>query len=186
MVVAIDPGTVDSGVCLAVDGQLVSTATLHVSRGVKGLTRALAMMDLLEQYVLQARMSQFNLYEKYEVHLPYESPAVFHGSRYPGDTFQANQVQGRPIMLLYQLVALIEYWGSKAGFKPFPYLVNDIKEGIAGKRSAPKREVELIMRHEYSLFQVTETTNHEWDAISIFTYHLRQLAVQAAIIPEVR
>jgi hypothetical protein len=39
------------------------------------------------------------------------------------------------------------------------------------------------MRNEYNLHEMKKT-NHEWDAISIFTYHLRQLAVAAAIMQE--
>lgn len=167
---AIDPGTIDSGIAVARNGELIETDTIHVSKSLPALQRTLDMMDKIENYIIPAWEAQ---YKKLQVHIPYESPVTFHG----------ENGTGRPIASLLNLVVLLEYWARNSGFQTFAYPVNDIKEGIAGRRSAPKTEVELIMRHEYNLHEMKKT-NHEWDAISIFTYHLRQLAVGAAIMQE--
>lgn len=173
LIIAIDPGTVDSGVCLARDGQLVETKTLHVPKSWKAMDRTLGMMEKIEDYIYGAWGWPGDLSQQYEIHIPYESPGTFHGEH--GD--------GRPIASLLQLVAVLEYWARKKPVKIFPYPVGDIKEGIAGWHSASKQEVEAIMRQEYNLHEM-QVSNHEWDAISIFTYHLRQLAVEAAIMQE--
>lgn len=177
---AIDPGTTDSGIAVARNGELVETDTIHVSKSLPALQRTLAMMDKIEECILPIYQSfaaigasvRQELWEKVEVHIPYESPVTFHG----------ENGTGRPIASLLNLVVLLEYWARKHGFQPFAYPVNDIKEGIAGRRSASKQEVEAVLRHEYNLHEM-KASNHEWDAISVLTFHLRQLAIQAAIIP---
>jgi len=177
---AIDPGTIDTGICMARNGVLQETDTIHVSKHLPALQRTLTMMDRIEECILPIYQSFAAIgasvrqehWEGVELHIPYESPVTFHGE---------NET-GRPIASLLNLVVLLEYWARKSGFQTFAYPVNDIKEGIAGRRSAPKSEVELIMRNEWDLHDAKKS-DHEFDAISILTYHLRQLAVAAAIIP---
>jgi len=168
---AIDPGTIDTGVCLALGCQLLETKTIHVPKSWKALDRTLAMMDKIEEYIMEHYSSRFP--QTTMVHIAYEGALTFHG----------QNGAGRPILALHNLIVLIEYWARQEGIKTYPYNVNDIKIGIAGSPRASKQEVEYIMKNEWDL-RDAKKSNHEFDAISILTFHLRQLAVQAAIIPE--
>lgn len=170
LIFAIDPGTVDTGIALARNGELVETDTIHVPKSWKTLDRTLGMMNRIEEYI-QSHVGLMDSRSPVEIHMPYEAPVTFHG----------ENGTGRPIASLLNLVVLLEYWARRREIRTFPYSVNDIKEGIAGRSNAPKAEVELIMRNEWSLHEM-KVSNHEWDAISVFTYHLRQLAIQAAIV----
>jgi len=168
-VVALDPGTVDTGVCLAQDGEILATTCLHVPKSWKALKRVVTMGNQVGDYITRAIYACRP--QIVQTSITYESPVTFTG----------EDGYGRPIISLHQLVAVIEFWAQANEIPTFPYTVNQVKEGVHGSPQATKEQVEYIMRQEHGMHD-QKLSSHEWDAISILTYHRSQVAWQEKVI----
>lgn len=172
VVIAVDPGTVDTGICLGIDGQVLGTAKLHVPANWLPLDRIIVMVQKLNDYFNETCRFEGGLL--HPTSLAYEQPGTF-------QTQDIFEQKGMPIIALHQLVAVIEFWARANKIQTYPYNVNLVKEGVAGSRRASKKDVQFIMRKEYGWEEV-QISDHEWDALSVYTYHLRQRAIAASTI----
>lgn len=176
-IIAVDPGTRDMGLAFGTaDGRLLSFDNLHVPTSWKSMRRILAIMELLEDCV--CRFIGADETSPAEYHLAYEQPTTFTGIGKQG------AVVGRPVVSLHQLVAVLEYWCymHDPAIKSFAYPVGDIKEGVAGDRSAAKMTVRQIVTLEHRLGSAN-ISEHEIDAVSIMTFHSRQMQLQERVMP---
>lgn len=174
-IIAIDPGTHDTGVFIFTNGQPVHHARLRGGRS-KGSVQHL--YDRIAQIIRDLGEETRNVGLDHEVHLVFENPV-----------YMADSQKGlaRPINELYMLVGALIYWGKVRCDRVVGYDVGDVKEGIAGYRSASKDQVYQALRHDpllSGLQDLEKLSDHEWDALSVGMYHLAQLRIQGATIDD--
>lgn len=169
VIIAVDPGTADTGVVVLRAQQLVHAATLHVPPKWNLGTRVHELLHKLDDEV-----KQYDYIVGAHVDLVYERPIIMHGRT----AFGAPQA--RDLRSLHELVGALEYWGRCRSYRVVGYEVGDIKTGVGGSSRASKEEVEAALRLVWNLSNLLRTpqTNHEWDALSVAHYHLSQEVIQ--------
>ena len=175
-VIAIDPGTHDTGVALFKDGVFYDAFTLQARTAIRDADiRSFNIVSLLAERVWHLIYCQ----PCHVIHadLVYEDPTFMRRKDRDGTDM------GIPIAQLFRFIGHLDQWGRSYNLQVFKYGVNAIKTGIAGRAGASKTEVETILRHEFNLHDAN-FTSHAFDAISVGHYHLIQLRIGAAIMKE--
>lgn len=168
IIIAVDPGTIDTGVVVLRNSVLIHTAKLHVPpKRPLGERVFMLLLSLTNETVGSYPLGS-------DVDLVYERPIIMHGTKRFGGT------QARDLRSLHELVGALEYWGRLRDFRVVGYEVGDIKEGVGGGRMASKEEVEANLRLVWNLSHLAQepASNHEWDALSVAHFHLSQKDLQ--------
>lgn len=172
--IAIDPGTVDCGLALMVDGELKHCAKLHAPE-----RRPLNV----RMYMIMGQLSQITNHLvglSNDVDLVYERPIYMRST----PTAHMSRV-GISTNELWMFIGALVHWGTERDYRSIGYDVDEIKEGIGGKKNASKAAVMASLRHDpvvSTLVFDKKLSDHEWDAISVAIYHQAMRQVQAATI----
>jgi len=172
VIIAVDPGTRDTGVAVVRAERLVHTAKLHVpATWSLGARVFKLLLDLADETAAHYPLSA-------EVYLVYERPIIMHGSQSRGGI--TIRTTARDMRSMHELVGALEYWGRCRNFRVTGYEVDEIKLGIGGSRRASKEQVEAALRLAWDLSHLTQEpqSNHEWDALSVAHYHISQKVVR--------
>ncbi len=172
--IAIDPGTVDCGFALMVDGQLKHYAKLHAPERRPLHVRMALIMGQLSQ--ITNHLVGLNN----DVDLVYERPIYMRST----PTAHMSRV-GISTNELWMLIGAMVHWANERDYRPIGYDVDEIKEGIGGKKNASKALVMQSLRHDpvvSTLVADNKLSDHEWDAISVAIYHQAMRRVQEATI----
>lgn len=169
VIIAVDPGTADTGVVVLRAQKLIHAATLHVPSKWNLGARVHKLLTELDDAV-----KQYDMVVGARIDLVYERPIIMHGRT----AFGAPQA--RDLRSLHELVGALEYWGRCRSYRVVGYEVGDIKTGVGGSTRASKEEVETALRLVWDLSGLAREpqTNHEWDALSVAHYHLSQEVVR--------
>ena len=172
--IAIDPGTVDCGFALMVDGQLKHYAKFHAVQA-RPLHVRMAMI-----LVQLAGATNHLVGLNDDVDLVYESPIYMRGA--PNSSYARLAISTNE---LWMFIGALVHWAAERGYQPIGYNVDEIKEGIGGKKNAGKALVMQSLRHDpvvSTLVADKKLSDHEWDAISVAIYHQAMRRVQEATI----
>ncbi len=168
IIIAVDPGTSDTGVVVLEAQKLIHTAKLHVPPKWKLGERVFKLLTALA--------AETNpLYSvRDSVDLVYERPIIMHGVK------RFGAPQARDLRSLHELVGALEYWGRSRDFRVAGYEVGAIKEAVAGTSNASKEQVEQNLRQIWNLWELDRgpQSNHEWDALSVAHFHLSQEVIE--------
>jgi len=172
IIIAVDPGTTDTGVVVLHSQKLIHTAKLHVPPKWKLGERVFKLLDDLTD----TTTPHFALGAT--VDLVYERPIIMHGRQSVNGVIIRST--GRDIRSLHELVGALEYWGRCRDFRVVGYEVDAIKEAVGGDRRATKDTVEWSLRQQWDLSHLAQEpqSNHEWDALSVAHFHLSQEVAQ--------
>lgn len=171
VVIGVDPGTVDLGVCMFADGRFLETKFIHVP---KNWTLNRKIRRLLSEL---GSFTNLHIGLAEEVTLTIEEPIYMEGDQ---TVQEARFRTARPISTLWMFYGALTYWGLEREYEVVGYKVPDIKDAIGGSGSASKFMVEATLRARYPEAQAE--TSHEWDALAVAAYHLDQLQIAEASI----
>lgn len=172
--IAIDPGTVDCGLAVMVDGQLQHYAKLHAPERRPLHVRMALIMGQLSQITTPWVSLNDDVDLVYERPIYMRSPPTAHMVRVGISTNE-----------LWMLIGAMVHWANERDYRPIGYDVDEIKEGIGGKKNASKAAVMASLRYDPVVSILVGDKNlsdHEWDAISVAIYHQAMRRVQAATI----
>lgn len=161
----VDPGSRNAGAALFRGGQLLDVWSGSGPAKKERLERSYLLIESLNDWL----WGHIPAMPEPVIYLAYEEPSFF-----------LTGGQSRPIAALERFVGMLEFWGRSKGLHVVGYNVSTIKTGVAGRASASKEEVEVILRHEYNLHDA-KYPDHIFDAISVGVYHLAVLRQAAAI-----
>lgn len=156
---ALDPGTRMMGVALFRDCELLEAFTLKApSTERDSAVRAFNLIEILSSKVL-LELTCIPCGTSHAA-LVYENPQMF-------------RIKGglKSIEPVVRMAGMLSYWGMRMGFSVYPYSVSTVKAGIAGRNSASKEQVEIIM-HKVLDLKGHNRADHEYDAMSVAVYHL--------------
>lgn len=160
--IAVDPGTLKTGVALFEGNKFVRAFTLKASPLSKiPDSRACYLIMRLEEEVredLQCKKGKLR-----GATLVYENPQMF---RIKGGLLKIEPV--------VRMAGMLSLWGFQLGMEVKPYSVSCVKTGITGRNSASKKWVEAAMRRLIPAVGF-DRTDHEYDAVSVGVYHLDQM-----------
>ena len=159
--IAVDPGTLKTGVALFEGNEFVRAFTLKESPKCKdsGL-RAFTLIQELEAAVRDDVKCKDGTLR--QVTLVYENPQMF---RIKGGLLKIEPV--------VRMAGMLTFWALAHDMAIKPYSVSCVKTGITGRNSASKKWVETTMRRLIPAVGF-DRTDHEYDAISVGVYHLDQ------------
>ena len=161
-IIAVDPGTLKTGVALFKGKKFVSAFTLKASPLSKiPDNRAFYLITRLEEEVLEALQRRKG--DLRGATLVYESPQMF---RIKGGLLKIEPV--------VRMAGMLSLWGLQLGMEVMPYSVSCVKTGFTGRNSATKKSVEATMRRLIPAVGF-DRTDHEYDAVSVGVYHLDQV-----------
>ena len=158
---AIDPGTRRTGVALFLHTELVEAFTLKAPNAEKDSeVRAFTLIQALEERLMPGLVCLHCGVT--HAALVYENPQMF-------------RIKGglKSIEPVVRMAGMLSYWGMRLGFRVFRYNVATVKAGIAGRSSASKEQVEVVM-HKVLGLKGHDRADHEYDAMSVAVYHLDQ------------
>ena len=160
--IAVDPGTLKTGVALFEGNKFVRAFTLKESPKCKdsGL-RAFTLIQELEAEVWDDVKCENGTLR--HVTLVYENPQMF---RIKGGLLKIEPV--------VRMAGMLTFWALSRDMAVKPYSVSCIKTGITGRNSASKKWVEAAMRRLIPAVGF-DRPDHEYDAVSVGVYHLDQM-----------
>ena len=159
--IAVDPGTLKTGVALFEGNEFVRAFTLKESPKCKDSSlRAFTLIQELEKELWsEETIEEFGLRD---VTLVYENPQMF---RIKGGLLKIEPV--------IRMAGMLTFWALWNGMVVKPYSVSCVKTGITGRNSASKKWVEAAMRRLIPAVGF-DRPDHEYDAVSVGVYHLDQ------------